>query len=223
MLTTVICVLYKGGVYDPSWVNRLYRGFERNANGTPFRFLCLTDDVSQVFYRGVEVAQLDDPSEGWMALNETFRSDIGIDRGLLVGLDTIIVGDVSHILNWRGEFGVIRNPMGDSSACCNAILSFDRPWADKLWSTWDADRPMWRRACSVGLGPDQNGRPSEVIFLRLNADRSWTFLDDLWPKHVISYKVHLTADPSLLTKARIVYFHGTPKPNDIAALSEHWV
>jgi hypothetical protein len=227
--TTVVCVLFDGrgtlpdysdGVYGPEWVDRLYRGFERNA-GVPFRFLCLTD-VEHQFTPGVESLPLLDAGEGCMSLLEMFRPDLGIDRGLFVGLDTVVVGDVTDLLTWRGGFGVVRSPQRPR-ILCDAVVAFDQRWAEILWRRWDSDRHRWRVVCRTGLGGPADGYPSEVVYLRHQASPSWVYLDDLWPGHLQSYKFHLQRDPLALGDARLVYFHGDPKPPNVEPeLLEHW-
>ena len=128
-MVTVVCVLYGCEQYGPSWVNKLYRGVKRNSC-VSFRFLCLTDcdNFDGRFDHGIEVEMLEDETEGWMNINEIFRPYLGIDRGVFMGLDTIITGDITHILEWRGDFGLVHSPMAPS--CCNAVVCFGRKWAE---------------------------------------------------------------------------------------------
>jgi hypothetical protein len=40
-------------------------------------------------------------------------------------------------------------------------------------------------------------------------------IDDLWNGRVISYKAHVAKQGRLPANAKIVYFHGHPKPNEL--------
>ena len=57
----------------------------------------------------------------------------------------------------------------------------------------------------------------------LNRARDVRDMDEVFPGEAISYKVHY-APKKQLGRARVVYFHGKPKMQDIedAELLEHW-
>ena len=227
MIPTVVCVYfdgtdtlpsYSGGVYDWNWVEKLYKGVKRHCS-TPFRFLCLTDLPPDDPSPDIEIAPLFDSSEGWLCINEIFRPNLGIDHGIFMGLDTVIVSDVTDILNWRGGLGMVKSPYGDG-AICNPILSFSRTWGNWLWRMWDTKRNYWRRASAIRLGPTLEDCPSELVFLRLNRHEEWVDLGSLWPNQIVSWKMDEITD-----EARIIYFHGDPKPNQIddPIVNENWV
>ena len=49
-------------------------------------------------------------------------------------------------------------------------------------------------------------------------------LDEVFVNQIQSYKVHWTNQPEHRSKARIVYFHGNPKPPNIEPeLMTHWL
>lgn len=217
-MVTVLTVLFNGQSesipvysrdrYGPHWVDRLYRGFKRHAPG-PFRMLVLVDREYE-FSEPVEQAELMDPGEGWMAINEAFRPDLGVESGVLVGLDTVITGDLSDIWALEGaDIFAPRDPY-HLRMPCNALVRFTPEGARYLWDEWNRDRAFWRRECMY------QGHPSEMVFLRRLWPRAnWEYIDDRLPGQVLSYKVDVRSRGASLEEARVVYFHGNPKPCDL--------
>lgn len=201
--------VYSRDRYGPQWVDRLYRGLQRWMP-EPFRMLCLVDREYE-FAEDVEQVELIDPSEGWMAINEAFRPDLGVESGILVGLDTVITGDLSDICALDGsDIFAPRDPY-KLRMPCNALVRFNAAGADYLWSEWNRDRAYWRGECVYA------GHPSEMVFLRRLWPRAdWQYIDDLLPGQVVSYKVHVRSQGGG-KDARVVYFHGNPKPCDLPA------
>jgi hypothetical protein len=153
-----------------------------------------------------------------MNLLEPLDPHFNIERGIILGLDTVITGDISDLLRYDGEFAVPMSPMANGQIN-NAVLFFGRTEADRIWQRWDEARDYWRPICSTGLGPNQNGRPSEVMFLRHCVSTTWDIVDALWPGKVRSYKCH-----DDWPEADVVYFHGEPKPPNVdLRLLADWV
>lgn len=217
-MITVLTVLFGGQSeeiprysrdrYGPEWADRLYRGFAQHMP-EPFRFVCLVDR-EYPFAEPVEQIELVDPSEGWMAINEVYRPDLGVTDGIFVGLDTVICGDLSDICALSGaDIFAPRDPY-HLRMPCNALVRFNANGARYLWNEWNRDRPYWRRECLY------QGHPSEMVFLRRLWPRAdWQYLDDRLPGQVASYKVHIRSEGRPLDSARVVYFHGNPKPCDL--------
>lgn len=227
--------------YDPSWVDKLYRGFARNLS-EPFRFICLVDD-DYAFDEPVEAVRFERPDLSFMALNEIFRPDLGIDRGLFVGLDTVIVGSLDGMVAHEHSLSMPRDPFNPRKLC-NAVVLFSESEARRIWKIYQQDVDGWAQRCRIGQHIRRGGYPSEFIFLQQvlpNGPRAW--LDDLYPGQILSFKQHLAKVKrapqtdsqtrqyldqcgltSLPNEARIVYFHGRPKPHDLsdAWMQEHW-
>src|ERR1044072_5686847 len=84
--------------YDESWVEKLYWGFKRNLT-RPFRFVCFTDRIRS-FPDGIDQEPLlsagpDGPIYG--CFNEPYRLDAPM---ILVGLDTVIVGNLDRYADY---------------------------------------------------------------------------------------------------------------------------
>jgi len=100
---TIVTALFDGrqtsvphstSVYNTDYVEKLYRGFERNLT-VPFDFICLVDQnyyfeeniIAERFKRSVD-------QYGWMSLMELYRPDLCEGIRFTVGLDTIITGHI---------------------------------------------------------------------------------------------------------------------------------
>lgn len=183
-------------MYDETWVERLFRGVERNLT-VPFRFVCFTDR-ERVFTEPVEVEYLRAPEPCYATCIEPYR--LG-EPMILMGLDTVIVGNIDHLAEHcmtAGKIALPRDPYRPNIACNG-----------------------------VALVPAGMQRIAETH--RGENDMDWVrsfphdYIDDLWPGHVVSYKVH--ARICGIDGARIVYFHGLEKPHEISEdwIAEHWV
>lgn len=118
-----------------------------------------------------------------------------VERMVFMGLDTVITGNVDEIFAYEGALAVPIDPYRPGKACSGVVLCPSRP---DIAAT-QAENDM------LALEP----HPHE-------------FLDDLFPGQIVSYKAHVREQG--LGDARIVYFHGDPKPHQLqeAWVKEHW-
>ena len=144
---TIVTALFDGrhtsvphsvGIYDESWVEKLYRGVARNYKGF-FEFICLTDrnyhfkePIKQVrFSRSVD-------QYGWMSLMEMYRPDLCSGKRLTIGLDTIITGSLDDIIDWDlgdHKIGVCQDPYWPKEIC-NAITISGSSFCEEFWNYW---------------------------------------------------------------------------------------
>jgi len=219
-MISFVCVLFDGRddvpewsrVYDESWVEKLYRGIARNLGGLDFELVCLVDRRRQ-FTEPVRQVQLAMVQPNWTALMEAFRPELGIERGFLLGLDTVIVGSLAQIVLYAGDFALISDPYRPLQLC-NGVTAFSASGAARVWRAWES-----RGSKRFDLGHRNN--PSEMVFMREtfpDAER----LDELYPGQIVSYKCHVQEHG--LGNARIVYLHGEPKQQQLtdAFVKEHW-
>lgn len=80
-----------GCTYDPSWVDKLYRGIKRNTKH-PFQLKVITTFAQEDFKEDViAIPYLDERNIGnWIGITEVFRPDIGDNPRIVMGLDTVI-------------------------------------------------------------------------------------------------------------------------------------
>lgn len=184
--------------YDESWVEKLYRGFRRNLTAD-FRFVCFTDRRRHFGEPEIEQERIRDREPSYATCIEPYRMGVPM---ILVGLDTVVTGNIDHLAAYcqeAGRFALPRDPFRPTIACNG-----------------------------VALVP--TGHRNVATMHRGENDMEWVrrfphaFIDDLWPGHVVSYKGHV--EKRGLGAARIVYFHGKRKPPELGHvgwLKEHWV
>jgi len=179
-------------MYDESWVEKLYRGCKRHCT-VPFEFICFTEKVRD-FDEPITQCLLSNPEPSYGDCIEPYK--LGRPM-ILMGLDTIITGNIDHLARYCLEdhwLAVPRDPF-DVKTVCNgvALVPASHQW---VWDEWDGENDMdWIRGM----------RRRRVI-------------DDLYPGHVVSYKGHVMHEG--LDDARIVYFHGKQKPHE---LDHDWI
>jgi hypothetical protein len=183
-------------MYDESWVDKLYRGFSRNLT-EPFRFVCFTDRARS-FSEPVEIERLKAAEPTYATCIEPYRLD---EPMILVGLDTIVTGNVDHLAAYcetGDRIALPRDPFRPKIACNGVALV----------------PAGWKRIATRHRGEN---------------DMEWVrrfphhFIDDLWPGHVVSFKGHVKRHG--LGDARIVYLHGKEKPHELGHVDwvhEHW-
>lgn len=223
----VVCVLFtnhveklpdfSSGVYDAGWVDNLYKGIKRNTT-KKFNLICLVDEYYQ-FFQKVEPVLLLETKNGWGNIMEVFRSDIGENRRLVLGLDTIITGNIDHILDYDGECGLLTDPY-HTSTICNGVGIFSHEQCKAFWKEWSENLKEWKQKALYG------GRLSEMEFLRQTVGKTADRLDKIFPNEIQSYKVHYkNSSEEIRNQAKIVYFHGRPKMQELpidAPILKHW-
>lgn len=87
--------------YTPEWVDKLYRGFERNLS-EPFRFVCFTDQDYD-FSEPVETLCIGESKPWYGCYIEPFQIEGPL---MVVGLDTVITGNCDALAGYcyAGEF-----------------------------------------------------------------------------------------------------------------------
>ncbi len=144
-----------------------------------------TEPVQQVGFKRLP------PNYG--SLIEPFRLNIPT---ILIGLDTIITGNVDHLMGYCFKAHKVALPravyMPDT--ICNGVALIPRGHRD-IYYRWHGENDMdWLR------------------------EQEYDVLDDLFPGAVVSYKEHVKENE--LGDARIVMFHGPEKPHE---LDEPWI
>lgn len=194
MAKATVCSVWRtGGYYDVRWVAKLARsvGLER------FVFL---SDVHP------ERGSARDPWPGWWYKMELFRPGMWQPDELVLymDLDTLVVGDLSDLLSYDGDFAMIPDfytPTRRQSGVM--LLRGGAPQLEHVWKVWSAD-PAANMQSHRGDGE----------FIRAtvpDADK----IEELYPGQVVSYK--RDAVHGVPPDARLVCGHGTPKFDTPAA------
>jgi hypothetical protein len=187
---TIACVLRSGGIYTPTWAEKLARQCKRYA--PEHRFVCLSD---QMFNAWFDVIPLIESWPSWWSKIELFRPCLFTGSVLYFDLDTLIAGDIQDICAYRGSFAALRDfyrPQGLGSGVMSWTPS-DR--TDLIYENY--------RSHPINLpGGDQ----SLIEQMMPDADR----LQDLFPEQIVSYKVHHCGN-FIPGAASVVCLHGRPK------------
>lgn len=190
----VACVLKSGGEYRPEHVHALRKQFAQYAPYTPF--FCLSDIDFDDDYIPLEY-----DLKGWWSKLEVCRPDICGEAVLLVDLDTVVIGDIAEILSVR-QFTMLRDFYRPYLAQ-SGIMCLTNTVRANIWDHFSTHRKNIM-ANFRGDGEYLN------TFYGAAASR-W---QDLLPGQIVSYKAHVRGK-SIPADARIVCFHGRPRPWDV--------
>jgi hypothetical protein len=207
-----------GGKYGADYVNRLYAMVARHLR-RPFHMLCLTDDA-----RGVRpevgigplpaLPALNQPKErGWNKLG-AFSPEVAelmSETVLFLDLDVVITGPLDPLFEHAGAFPMIRDWYHPASVIGNSSVFRFRP----------ADHPTLFADFCAGADSFVREHRNEQEFLtrymQLKGALAWWPADwcqsyrvgclPLWP-------MRAWATPKLPETARVVVFHGDPKPHE---------
>ena len=220
----IFCCLWKGedlpgfsaDKYDVSDVAKLARGFRRHLT-VEHEFVLIVDANYDYAARTLLPDDLVTvlPMEGWgiggwSNMLEPYRPGLrSSERSLLVGLDTIVVGNCDWLFEWdEAPMGLPWDPF-QKETVCDAVVTWDKHGAEIVWEAFLKSRKDGMK-CHLLFG-----RPSEMILFRdLWTQLGWPTLE-LTPKRLLSYKCHVkgrSGRDRSWDKASIVYFHGNPKP-----------
>lgn len=184
--------------YDEKWVEKLYRGVVRNLT-KPFRFICYSNRWRAYAPDSVVEQQIMQHEATYSAFIEPF--ELGRPM-ILVGLDTIITGNIDHLATYclHAEKVALPRAPYDPETVCNGVALVPRGHRG-VYEGWD-------------------GHTNDMEWMRR---QDYSVIDDLFPGHVVSYKKHVKG--LSLGDARIVYFHGREKPHEIDEpfVQEHWI
>ena len=225
-MITVCCVLRSGGIYDPSWVERLYRAVVQHMN-TEHLFCCLTDFAPEDAYsaRNPDIIwqSLRHDWPGWWSKIEVYALS---GRVLYLDLDVAIVGSLDALLDTktRAFDGRSFEPEGTFVAC----------------------RDFYRRTefnTSVLLIEDRRDiyerfiGQAESVMKEFRGDQEWlsTIVPEakVWLSGIVSYRANCRArlhmagrEPASVPPpdgTSVVCFHGQPKMPDAEGWPmEYW-
>lgn len=205
-MLNIVTVLKSGGEYMLDHVREL-REQLRAAGGTQFIFWCLTDQAAEADHAGFNAIRLGEGWPGWWSKIELFAAFDGDLPLLYLDLDTRIVGalhDIAMIAR-RGRFTMLSDfyRLGDAASGLMAWRGGD---LRAIYARFREDPARWMRQFAEG---DQG-------FIKDCILRGYVPQPDRWqeelPGQVISYKVHVQGRASLPPDARVVCFHGQPRP-----------
>lgn len=199
-MLTLACVLRSGGEYEERHVERLMRQVEGRLSA-PYRFVCLSD--ATVLCERIPLVM---GWPGWWSKIEMFRPGLFDDRVLYLDLDVMVVGALDDLAFHPGPFVI-------SHDFIPTRMKDGRPIGSKFNSSVMAWTPS----------PETERIYTEftpAVMDRLRGDQD--HVAEIMPKAttfglglVVSYKAHVRSLGRIPASARIVVYHGRPKPWDV--------
>ncbi len=214
-MNNVNVVLKSGGVYDVDYVHKMYNMVKRNLT-VPFNFNCLTDFKNDEFDPNIQVIQLQNSFKGWWSKVELFRIDLFKDsNNFFLDLDTVIVNNIDFIFEKRIGFAALR----DFNRYDNFGSGLMVWYSNEQYPIYTKFLRNYRHIMDSYRFGDQEWIEENI--------KEKVFLQDLFPKKIISYKKHYLTykhKEDLLSQTSIVCFHGQPKPNNCNdnLIQKHW-
>lgn len=202
---TVACVLRASATYTPEYVHRLRDGVLKH---TACRFVCLSDvDVD------CERIPLVTNWPGWLAKIELFRPGLFGGPVVYLDLDTVVRGDVSFLARPKPGFTMLSD-FYKPEIPASGVMS------------WFGDYSRIYRHFSDGLVPEYRGlvpNRGDCGWIVKKAGPIDRIPDD---GRVISYKAHVRkggskhakGDGTIPAKAKVICFHGNPRPHEVSWL-----
>lgn len=193
----VVCVR-TGTKYGPEYVERLRDMISRNLeHGTAGQFECITDQPET--FPGIVNQPAEDLGGWWskMGLFIPHRWPEG-DRIWFFDLDTLITGPLDDILKYDGPFAALDDLVSPGSLQ-SSVMTWRAGECDDIWQRWVSDgMPTPAGGDQVVIG---QARPQ---FVRLQRQ---------FPRSFVSYK--MSCQYGIPHGARVVCFHGEPRPHDV--------
>ena len=231
----IVCLKW-GDKYGPEYVNRLYSGVNRNCS-IPFKFICFTDN-DHGLNTNIQTIPIDSSSlpvnqrgfQGWWFKLHLFENNNGLNgRVVYIDLDTVITGNIDHILQNTQGFVTLRDfyrgyppnqPPRDEVG--SGLLAWDHNEHDYFYSEF---MPSAEKLMPRYPGGDQ-------MWIQ-DRQQERTYWQDHFPNQIVSFKAHCVPHRSrakvsskLPHDARIVCFHGPPRPHEVAHhdwMKQHWI
>lgn len=200
-MLTIACVYKPGNGFTDEYVYRLREGVAKHCQA-PHRFVVLTNQRFEDF----ETVRLSRNVPGWWNKLDLFREGLFDGQVVYFDLDTMIVGDITGIATTPQDFAMLRDFYGKHRVNSGVMV-------------WDATRDWGRlyREFTPARIPEYSETQEKW------GDQGWISdhlpveparLQDLFPGQIVSYKADVRRK-TLPADARVVCFHGRPRPSQI--------
>lgn len=202
MTLNIVCV--NAGNYlgrGAEYVNILADMVARNiSDKTAYKFICFTD-TPQALDIEIDIRPLPvDDLEGWWNKLALFKEGVFAkgDRVLYIDLDTVITSGLDEIINYSGEFAVLRDFIRQEGVQSSVMAWVVNDNTSLIWDSW----------IDAGMPKNQYG-DQDWVEKMVNPD----FLQDIYPDCFLSYK--LQAKFGIPKNCKMAIFHGKPRPHEV--------
>ena len=216
---TIICMKW-GTLYSAGYVNVLYNAVRNNITGD-FRFVCITDDATGIDENvdcfpipDIGLRQKDWYDGAWPKLTVFLPKQFGLEgRCLFIDLDSVILSSLDDFFHISGKIVAIDltrfNPKAEKKELLSGVFAFDADSLGHIVETIQRYRDTVIDKCKLEQSfisdqvPDWVGWPNDWVISFKYALRQPLILDRI-------FKPKLPP-----ASAKIIAFHGTPRPIDI--------
>lgn len=207
-MTIVATVLKTGGIYTPEHVRML-----EDQLGPDVPLTVYTDDLAMCIERGSFARQLTYHLPGWWSKMELFNPALPDDI-IFFDLDTVIRRRPRVLLNRVTEPMMLRD-FNRPDGLQSSIMCIPHHFKAFIWKHWMEGPEEWMEL----LGEEGLG---DQAFLEKVSHKFWGILQDRYPNEYVSWKLDNLAQRPLPSLARVIVFHGQPKPWDIPRAKQTW-
>lgn len=187
------------------YVNILANSVARNiSKETVYKFICFTDTIGE-YDPEIDVRSLPvDGLKGWWNKLSLFKEGLfpEDDRIIYVDLDTVITSALDEIIKYNGKFAILRDFYRPDNLQ-SAVMAWRSGFGNKIWQAYE-----------VNNYPNLDGGDQEWIerYCELMLIKP-VILQDIFPECFVSYKMQATY--GIPKNAKIIIFHGRPRPHEI--------
>jgi hypothetical protein len=221
-MITVCCVWQRSRLYDERYPARLKNAVERHL-GVPHRFVCLTGE----YLPEMECVPPPAGLSGWwlkLGLFHPDMLDVLGDDCLYFDLDTVILGDITPIVEIPGSFVAYqsRNKRADGHYRLSSAIMRWRGDHSRIWTFYETEGDKY----------DLSKDDQTLIWLGLG--KEWVSMNEHLPPYFLREWMYdqlggfregtiLKLYPDL----RVICFGGEPKPHQVVEgsklIRENWV
>lgn len=210
----VIACVRAGEAYSADYVRRLVSMVGRHAGGKDYRMVCLTDQTDDV---SCETLPLFDGAVGWWSKIGLFRPGVFPRVPVLyLDLDTIICGDIGGMIGFgprEGQVIMLRDFYHKNKFASGIMVWVPGDHTDSIWAEWE------------NSGQPKDDTRGDQGWIERFVDTGPLCLRGLFGG-ITSWKVDCALTNRPPNNARIVCFHGRPKPHELERLpfiKENWI
>jgi hypothetical protein len=213
---TIAMVLKTGGkIYDYNYVNALAKGLKKNLT-INHEIVCLTDDATGFSNDIDRVILLANDYPTWWSKIELFKEgQFDTKHVFYLDLDTIVVDNIDEIVSYNSKFSGLRDFYGLHSLG-SGLMSWNTDYVKQIYTNF---APIAKTVMATYRAGDQKWIDEQKP--------SIDYFQDRFPNEILSYKRHCvdsTNNVSIPSTAKIICFHGNPRPHTVKhpSIMLHW-